>query len=292
MIWLPQMRCRIEKFQQQTLQNPPPEQSFHNDSFQQQTVQVPALLVPELSVSPRTKTVQVVRQVKYNPGQSQPALLQTMAPSRAVPLPTSSQQTTAKINIRPIDLNRQSIGSNILAAAQNGSLPLQSDANDILRKPSLYKIPPWPSPLASPHPPQYMSDTTVPSSTLPNRHLSHPRLQDQTLVPQSTCRPAIADTVHNQQLQSKETQVISYAPGAILSTPSAMVHDQRSLHPVQGAGPSQTTPSSRQRANTSFSPYPSSGQSQLNQCKRKYSPNLYCRPKSLPIFLTHPLTPI
>jgi hypothetical protein len=271
--------------QEKTPQNPSLIRSLRNDSFQQQAIHVPVSLVPELSVSPRTKTVQVLRPLSPNQPQSQQMLSQTSAILRSVPLPAASQQSTASVNTQSMDLNPQTIGTSNPGQATSRFPPSQSNADDLLRKPSLYNIPPWPSPPTSPHLPHFVSDKQAPLFTMGNQTLKDCPLQRQP-VGQKIFQQALADTTRIRRPPSIETQAKSHTPTAIIPTTNVKTKGQGSSHPAPCAGQFRTAPfMSKHLPISNATPCTSSSQAQASQSKRKYSPNLYCSQWSLLLFV-------
>jgi hypothetical protein len=262
--------------QEKNPQGPSLVRSLHNGSFQQQAIHVPVSLVPELSVSPRTKTVQVLKPLNPNQLQSQKMLSQTVAIPRSVPLPAAPQQSTQGVNTQSMDLNRQTIGTSNPEQVTDRFPPSQSNANDVLRKPSLYNIPPWPSPPTSPHLPDFVSDKQGPLFNMGNQTLKDlgSPLPSQP-VSQKIFQQALPDTSHIRRPPSIKTQAISHNPTAIISMSSIKAKGQEPANPAPCAAQFLTAPS-KHLPISNATPCTSSSHAQTNQSKRKYSPNLYC----------------
>ena len=138
-----------------TSQQNPNLRTNQTSNAQQQTVTIPAALAPDQSVSPRTQTVEVPKL----PSSSQPQARQVRSQHAMVPndlFQPSSQQPRAMV---PMYLNNQfqiprstpPWSGNRPAAQRSQQDPtlnrpqqLMASSSDIMRKPSLYKVPPWP----------------------------------------------------------------------------------------------------------------------------------------------------
>lgn len=141
----------------------------YNNNWQR--ILVPASLVPDQSVSPRTKTVEVLKQ----PNSDQASLRLSTQGIRPMPAPSQYQLTRpmgmsifGRASRKPPQVQHQQISppSSIPNPATIRHPQPETNPLDILRKPSLYKIPPWPS-------------TTSPSvnisATPPNGHIGASR---------------------------------------------------------------------------------------------------------------------
>jgi hypothetical protein len=115
------------------------------------SVRVPARLIPDESVSPRMKTVQVPE--TYNPSYRSPYEFRQSVPSVSPTSPFTSivNATQARESQQPALLHT-SQGSPPRTSSQIGLRPpatvvrqRQALNSDVLRRPSLYEIPPWPS---------------------------------------------------------------------------------------------------------------------------------------------------
>ena len=249
-----------------TRQNSSSKECFINDWTQQQPIQVPVSLVPELSVSPRTKTVQVVR--RLNPGQAKMPF-QTSAIPRPTPLAQPSEQSAAYCNLPLINLNSFSIGHDALIPTQNRFPPFETTPRDILRKPSLYKIPPWPSPPISPHTPRCVTDR-------------HPKMRDgafqgfsmqtQLLDTTDTIQTTTAETIHTRRPPHDDAK--QYTAGKVILA-SNINTQERISRPISGTVSSQPSLSERPASPVLNTPPNSSPERVYNsQPTRKHSPNL------------------
>lgn len=130
---------------------------FQNNA-QKQTVTVPARLVPEQSVSPRTQTVEIPRLPYTHQVQPRQMMLLQRAmnansqlvpslenPGAMLPMNRNNQFQIPR-SVHPQALFPVDPPENPQNPSPNGLQALQTYPSDILRKPSLYKIPPWPSP--------------------------------------------------------------------------------------------------------------------------------------------------
>jgi hypothetical protein len=250
--------------------------SFHNDWFRQKTIQVPVSLVPELSVSPRTKTVQLFRPLDPNHALSQQTSLRLGATPRTAPLAPSSEQSTASLSTPSVSLNHYSISSDVPSQTRNRSPPQQTNPNDILRKPSLYKIPPWPSPPISPRQPRYVNNVQSSSSDIRNATFPSSPMSTRPLVARNIFQPAIGDIVQSRRGPQKEAKAKSYSPSRVVSASNAKLQEQRcSNPPVPCTGQPQITPATRQHSpNMNAQSYTGSIPLQSAQPTRKYPPNL------------------
>lgn len=249
---------------QRSSQSPSSPRSFPNQTWQQQTIQVPASHVPEQSVSPRTKTVQVVRSLDPTQPQHQPS---PAATSRSPAVPSSPSRSAMKPNEASLNPNhqgpRQRPHSSSLEFQQIGSTSdrptpavehfrhVHSNPNDILRKPSLYKIPPWPSPQISLHPPQpLITATHSSSSNIRNGISNNARTPIQSLGAQTASSPPVTN-----------------------GTQTPLGQDMQANSPPSVARLSKSRPTATGQAQVT-----SSSQIQTSQSTRKHSPNLYVSP--------------
>lgn len=261
-----------QSHQQQPWQIPSSGQQYQNEWAQQQIIQVPVSLVPELSVSPRTKTVQVFRPV--NPVQVQ---LQKMAsttplpPKTTTPMAPAPEQASTNANTSLMNLSTPGISSNIPRQTRNGVPFLQTIPSDVQRKPSLYKIPPWPSPPISSHVPLYTGAIHFGSRTEASKRSPN---QTQLLPTQSTIPIAGVDSPHIKRPPREETYAKAYVPTKVISV-SNNSGDGQIPNAVPGTGQSRTTEPIRQVSpatnTTSFS---SRITNQTSPSTRKHSPNL------------------
>jgi len=129
--------------------------SNQDNNENQHGIQIPAALVPDQSVSPRTKTVWIPQPSNSSP-RCQEASSQTEAShkSNSIPPPprpivTAPLDTTNQGCIMRSPALRefsQTSGTVLQNPASERTRRLHTSSIDVLRKPSLYKIPPWPSP--------------------------------------------------------------------------------------------------------------------------------------------------
>ena len=264
-------QSRRQPFQQLTRQNSSPVRQHHHDWCERQVVQVPVSLVPELSVSPRTKTVQVFRPVNPNQDQSQNTPSQSSAMSRTTTLPRPhGRQLAARANAQStesMNLNSDGVGPSILSSIS----PLQTTPRDILRKPSLYKIPPWPSPPISPRQPQCMNHKPA---HMRNGKSKKSPVQVQELASPHTLPSAAVDATYTQRTPCDETQANSYNTAKAILTCSSKVQEQVS-RPAAVTEEHQAVISSYQQSpNTTTSFVQSPNPVQTSQSTRKHSPNL------------------
>jgi hypothetical protein len=153
------------------------------------SVQVPVSMVPDQSVSPRTKTVQITRPVLTSMYQSpypivttpgQNTGIESSSSSVILPIPQNSAQSSPSFQTVVANSTTWSppILSSSAGTAKNYSLSSPIDAtgfsystpvkispiptqSDLLRKPSLYKVPAWTPPLSQSPP--------APNSPISNR---------------------------------------------------------------------------------------------------------------------------
>ena len=142
-----------------------------------ETVAVPARLVPEQSVSPRTQTVDIPRGALAN--QAQASMLQrsmitsgqSFSPPRSLhgmyPMHSSNQFQIPR-SVPPQTMPPQSFPRKHTPVV-NPPRTVQTYQSDIVRRPSLYKVPPWPSPASpdrpAPSPPSSSRSPTSYAST-------------------------------------------------------------------------------------------------------------------------------
>jgi hypothetical protein len=229
-----------------------------NDWTQPQTTQVPVSLVPELSVSPRTTTIQVFRPLDPSQPRSQNMSSQAAATAGPTPLATLSEPSTVSVNA---PLNRHEIGHSASGPTQN-RYPTLTAPSDVLRKPSLYKIPPWPSP-------QYVSDKL---SDMRNRAPQASPVQAQSSATRETFRPTTADNTCTQRAQHVETT--SYTANNAAPASSSNCQAEMS-HLVPCTGHPQASPSmGKPSPNMNSHSYTKPRSNQINQSTRMHSPNL------------------
>jgi hypothetical protein len=237
----------------------------------QQPVQVPVSLVPEISVSPRTKTVQVFRPVSLNQSQFPKTLSQCSEIPRTTALHRMHGQSAANTNPQSTQLtNLNSYGVDPSTPVPVSSL--QSTPRDIIRKPSLYKIPPWPSPPVSQHQPQCMGPGKL---HMRKDHSKNSPQQAYEAVSKNAQPSVVAESTKTQQIPLEEIRVKSGATGKIISTSSGKVHAHISHPAAATAQPHAVLLPRHQRLpnmTTSFDPSPHPVQT--SQATRKRSPNL------------------
>lgn len=251
--------------------------SFHNDFRPRQTIQVPVSFVPELSVSPRTKTVQLFRPLDPDHALSRQSSLHSGATPRTAPLPPSFELSTASHCTPSVNLNHYSISSNVPNQTQNPLPPQQTNPNDILRKPSLYKIPPWPSPSIHHRQPRYMNNVQSSSPNIRSGTFPSSRGSTQPFVARN--QPAIGDMAQSRRGLQMEAQAKSYSPTRVVSPSSAKLQEQqRSNNQDPSKDPLQITPATRQHSlHMNAQSYTRSvplQPIQSIQSTRKYPPNL------------------
>jgi hypothetical protein len=150
-----------ESIHQPTLLRP------RQDSNQnQRIIRVPASLVPDQSVSPRTKMVQILKLPNTNQISSPQAVQHAIRTSPSSQyLPTINLDTQGQLPRGPYSHVETPHNATSPTVSDLGLIRVQqqsrSHSSDLLRKPSLYKVPPWPSPTSLP------STVQAPSSTLP-----------------------------------------------------------------------------------------------------------------------------
>jgi hypothetical protein len=233
-----------------------------NGMPQKQTITVPARLVPEQSVSPRTQTVEIPRPPFPNQAQARQQLLFHRAvnsPSRQSVQSSRNPGAVLAMNRNnqfqtPRSVPTQSSHFQNLAGPQQ-TQPLAHPQNsstspsDVLRKPSLYKVPPWPS---------------TPSPSGPAHRPSSPSRSPNS----------------NSNAESSDGSTTSRSSGFSNPPRMNMAHAQgywgRGPFPIHGMLPMTPPqlPLLRSPARSSPPTSPLSPKAQLNPNKRKHSPNL------------------
>jgi hypothetical protein len=241
------------------------------DSSKGQAFQVPVSLVPDISVSPRTKTVQIFRPANPNQDQSQNSSLQSLVMLRTTTLSTPPGQLTASANTQ--STQSMNLGSYRLGTRIPGLVSLsQTPPGDILRKPSLYKIPLWPSPPISPHQPQYIKHK---QSHLRLGDSKKSPIQVQGLVSRNMIPSAVIDTTHLRRTPRDEPQPKSYAKPRVALTSSSEEQEKFS-RPAAVMGQAHAVQSTYKRppntTNNCLLPNPSPAPT--NKSTRKHSPNM------------------
>ena len=226
------------------------------------TVRVPARLVPEQSVSPRTRTVEIPRPPFPTQEQARQIILYRRAvnspsrgfaqdsssPSPMLPDPNGQSQIPSSVTPQSFALPgfQRSQQNPTLNRPQN----LRPSSSNVLRKPSLYKVPPWPSP------PSPTSPTQMPSFA--------PRSPTSNVSAGSSNVCMTNLTSGGNGLSDKQRMDMVHAQGfggrCQFSTPRMMPVTLPRTLPLQSQMPSSPA-----------SPPP---QPQTNPNKRKHSPNL------------------
>lgn len=240
-----------------------------NGGPQNQTVTVPARLVPEQIVSPRTQTVEVPRLSLVSQAQARYMMLlqrdmtlsdqhvpSPRGPSGIIPSVTNNQFQIPR-SVPPQKSSLQCFQRPQQNVLLNRPRNVQTRPFDILRKPSLYKVPPWPSPPSLTSPTQLSS--SVSTSSASNTSLGSSRLGTNTTVnsgisgfsgPQSGVMISMQGTAGKCSLNNFPAQRLM--PETPPRTPPPQFQTRSSLR--------------------SSSPPPTQSQLYLN--KRKHSPNL------------------
>jgi hypothetical protein len=249
----------------QHTQTPSSVQPEAHSSSPKETVTVPARFVPEQSVSPRTQTVEIPRPPPPFPTQEEAR--QMMLCRRAVNSPSrgfaqDSQTSGSMLPLNPIGQFQ------IPRSVPPQSFPLpgfqrpqqiaslnrpqnpQTYPSDVQRKPSLYKVPPWPSPPSSTTPMHILS--SAPPSTTSNMKVGNLNVVLTNLASRGN------GLSHMQRTNMVPAQRLG---GQVQSSTQSMM-------PVTPPG----IPPLRSPASSSLSSPPL--QAQLNSNKRKHSPNL------------------
>lgn len=236
-------------------QNPNLMRANQTSNAQEQTVTIPAVLAPDQSVSPRTQTVEVPNLPSSSQPQARQVLSQhAMAPS-GVFQPSSQQLRT----MMPMYLtNRFQIPRSAPSWSDNrplAKIPQQNPGlnrpqqSDIMRKPSLYKVPPWPSPAS-------FSTTAQPSS--------------------AAAQPQILKTINHENSSTSRLPSTCSSnnslPSNSMTCQSTITPNSQKNFPPQRAMPIMA-------ARTPPPPFPPGSPSiplqlQQNPNKRKHSPNL------------------
>lgn len=234
---------------------------YRNLNPQKQTVTIPARLVPEQSVSPRTQAVEIPS-LPYAP---QVQAQQTMLLQRAINTnsqPGPSSHTPGPNN--PMNRNKQfqiprSVPPQALFPVGPPRPPqaFQTYSSDIQRRPSLYKIPPWPSPSSPAAPNQPPSSAT--RSPTPNAHVAHSMLSINSSV--SAGVRSFADQQRANMINAQRAMLQGLQIGA--PTPRMM--------PVTPPRTPQLQDQARSSSSMASSP-PTLPQENPN--KRKHSPNM------------------
>lgn len=248
-------------------------QPFTNFDRQKQTVTVPARLVPEQSVSPRTQTVEIPRLPYANQVQARQMMLPQRATNASGHSVSSSQSAMLPLNLNnqfqiPRSVPPQGlfpVGPPRQMQNQSPNRPQtpQTHPSDIFRNPSLYKIPPWPSSPSQNSPSQRSTSTMRPPT--PNANMANSRLN-------SNSNSGTAGFSIPQRTNMMHAQVAT-VQGMQNSLPQrAMPMTPRRTTPVQSQ-PRASPPT--------ISSLPIQPQETPN--KRKNSPNLYVFLRSPPV---------
>ena len=230
-----------------------------------QTVTVPATLAPEQSVSPRTQNVELPPSSFLNPVFARQMMLFQHAtnspdyeglpmvqnPQPVVPLTYNSQLPIPR-SVHLQSFPTQQFQRSQKAPYQNRPQLSQADPSDVLRKPSLYKVPPWTAPL-----PETSSAPAFPSlsrSTKSNAASGSSNINTNNMAFGGN---ALSNT---QQMRKQQ-------PRGSPERPPVLFHGMIPMIPPR-------TPPPQGQARSSSPSSPLFSQSQLNPSKRKHSPNL------------------
>lgn len=251
----------IRGSQQLSPQNSSSVQTDSNGRPQKDTVTVPARLVPEQSVSPRTRTVEIPRSPIPAQDQARQMMLfrravnspfhqGVQAPnSGALPAMNRNNQFQIPRLVPPQAFPFQGFQRSHQNPIPNRPQNPQTYPSDVLRKPSLYKVPPWSSPPSPTSPTQ----SSVSRSPISNASVG------------SSNTGMTSRTSGGKGFSDPQRMNMTLAPGM---GGQGQFLTQRMM-PVT---PPRTPPLQSQRSSQPRSPPPP--QPQLNPNKRKYSPNL------------------
>lgn len=154
--------------------NSDPRQPLSISTPQRLTITVPARLVPDQSVSPKTQTVEISRTSFANQAQAQKMMMlqrgmmaNCQPPPRQVArnsVPRShNNQTSAPRSLPPQAVFAVGPRKPQPQPSAAPRIP-QASPSDLARRPSLYKVPPWPSPPSQPSHTHRPSSATTPHS--------------------------------------------------------------------------------------------------------------------------------